>query len=140
MLAAYLSIVIVALGIDNIPEAIATPVTMVGNVTVPASLLVIGSAMSRLPIRKMIGSPSIYFTAAMRLLAVPVALYFLFIALGFNPQAVDINTVVVAMPVASFGTMFCLKFGKNASIITELTFITTVVSVISIPLITMLFK
>lgn len=140
MVAAYLSIVIVALGIDNIPDAIAAPVTMVGNITVPASLLVIGSSMSRLPLRQMIGSPAIYATSAVRLAAVPLALYFLFTALGFDRQAVNINTVVVAMPVASFGTMFCLKQGKDTAVITELTFVTSLASVVSIPLITLLFK
>lgn len=140
LLAAYLSIAIVALGIDNIPETIAMPVTMVGNITVPASLLVIGSSMARLPMRQMIGSPAIYVTSAVRLAAVPLALYFLFTAIGFDAQAVNINTVVVAMPVASFGTMFCLKHGKDTAVITELTFVTSLPSVISIPLITLLFK
>lgn len=44
------------------------------------------------------------------------------------------------MPVASFGTMFCLKYGRNPSLITEMTFITTVGSIITIPLITLLFS
>lgn len=140
LLAAYLSIVIVALGIDNIPDAVATPVTMAGNVTVPASLFIIGSSMSRLRLRQMVGSPAIYATSVVRLAVVPLVLYFLFTAMGLDPQVVNINTVVVAMPVASFGTMFCLKHGKDTTVITELTFITSVISVISIPLITMLFK
>ena len=52
----------------------------------------------------------------------------------------NINTVVIAMPVASFGTMFCLKYGRNPSLITEMTFITTLGSIITIPLITLLFS
>ena len=45
----------------------------------------------------------------------------------------------VAMPVASFGTMFCMKYGRNPSLMTEITFITTVASILTIPLITLLF-
>lgn len=46
MLAAYLAILIVALGIDNVPRFIAQPLTMIGNITVPGALLIIGSSMA----------------------------------------------------------------------------------------------
>ena len=40
-----IAMLIVALGIDNIPDIISQPLTMIGNITVPAALLIIGSAM-----------------------------------------------------------------------------------------------
>lgn len=140
MIASYLAIIIVALRIANMPKFITEPITLVGNITVPVSLLVIGSSISRLSLRKMMGSPAIYVTAAIRLMIIPVSFYFIFITLGFNPQVVAINTVLIAMPVASFGTMFTLKYGRDASLMTELTFVSTAAAMISIPLITLLFK
>lgn len=139
MLGAFLAAIIVALGIHT-PDIIARPVTMVGNITVPASLMIIGSSMAKLPIREIIGSPKVYITALLRLTIVPLSIYFLFKACGVSDLVNNINTVVIAMPVASFGTMFCLKYGRNPSLITETTFITTLGSIITIPLITLLFK
>lgn len=139
MIGAFLAAIIVALGIHT-PDIIARPVTMVGNITVPAALLIIGSSMARLPLREIIGSPKVYVSSLLRLTIVPLSVYYLFKACGVSAQINDINTVVIAMPVASFGTMFCLKYGRNPSLITEMTFITTVGSIITIPLITMLFK
>ena len=139
MLGAFLAAIIVALGIHT-PDIIARPVTMVGNITVPAALMIIGSSMAKLPIREIIGSPKVYITALLRLTIVPLSIYFLFKACGVSDQVNNINTVVIAMPVASFGTMFCLKYGRNPSLITETTFITTLGSIITIPLITLLFK
>ncbi len=139
MLGAFLAAIIVALGIHT-PDIIARPVTMVGNITVPAALMIIGSSMAKLPIREIIGSPKVYITALLRLTIVPLSIYFLFKACGVNDLVNNINTVVIAMPVASFGTMFCLKYGRNPSLITETTFITTLGSIITIPLITLLFK
>lgn len=139
MLGAFLAAIIVALGIHT-PDIIARPVTMVGNITVPAALMIIGSSMAKLPIREIIGSPKVYITSLLRLTVVPLSVYFLFKMCGVNDLINDINTVVIAMPVASFGTMFCLKYGRNPSLITETTFITTLGSIITIPLITMLFK
>ena len=139
MLGAFLAAIIVALGIHT-PDIIARPVTMVGNITVPAALMIIGSSMAKLPIREIIGSPKVYITALLRLTIVPLSIYFLFKAYGVSDLVNNINTVVIAMPVASFGTMFCLKYGRNPSLITETTFITTLGSIITIPLITLLFK
>ena len=51
MLSAYLAMLIVALGISDIPGVISQPLTMIGNITVPAALLIIGSSMSQLPLR-----------------------------------------------------------------------------------------
>ena len=138
MLGAFLAAIIVALGIHT-PDIIARPVTMVGNITVPAALMIIGSSMAKLPVREIIGSTKVYVTALLRLTVVPISIYFLFRACGVNEMVNNINTVVIAMPVASFGTMFCLKYGRNPSLITETTFITTLGSIITIPLITQLF-
>lgn len=139
MIGAFLAAIIVALGIHT-PDVIARPITMVGNITVPAALMIIGSSMAKLPIKEIVGSPKVYISSILRLVIVPLSIYFLFKVCGVNSQINNINTVVIAMPVASFGTMFCLKYGRNPSLITEMTFITTLGSIITIPLITQLFS
>lgn len=139
MIAAFAAALIVALNLHT-PDLIARPITMVGNITVPAALMVIGSSMARLPLKQIIGSWKVYVSSAVRLIVVPVSLYFLFKVCGVSDAINDINTVVIAMPVASFGTMFCMKYGRNPALMTEITFITTVASILTIPLITMLFR
>lgn len=139
MFAAYLTMAIVALEIDNIPEVISQPLTMLGNITVPAALLIIGSSMSSLPLRSLLGNSSIYATTLMRLVVVPLTIYYLCRALGFSETVVNINTVVIAMPVATYGTILCLRHEKDASLMTEVTFITTLCSMLSIPLLVMFF-
>ena len=133
MLAAYLTMGIVALRIDNIPEAISQPLTMLGNITVPAALLIIGSSMSQLSLRTMLGNRTVYATTLLRLALLPVGVHFLMRLVGFDPFVVNINTLVIAMPVATYGTILCLKYGKDTTMITEVTFITTLVSMVSNP-------
>ena len=139
MFAAYLTMAIVALRLDNIPEAISQPLTMLGNITVPAALLIIGSSMSQLPLRSMLGDRTVYVTTLLRLAILPVGVHFLMRLLGFAPLVVNINTLVIAMPVATYGTILCLKYGKDTTMITEVTFVTTLASIITIPLIVTLF-
>lgn len=139
MLAAYLAILIVSLGIDDVPRVISQPLTLIGQITVPAALLIIGSSMSQLSARTMLGNGTVYLTTLFRLAILPLALFFLFNALGFQQLAVNINTVVIAMPVATYGTILCLKHGRDTTLITEVTFITTLLSVVTIPLVALLF-
>lgn len=146
MLAAYLTMLIVALEIKDIPTFISQPLSMIGNITVPAALLIVGSSMSNLPLRAMLGNGTIYATTLMRLAVLPVALHFFCTALEkmletfapsiavFSPFVVGINTVVIAMPVATYGTILCLRHGKDTTLITTVTFITTLLSMITIPL------
>ena len=137
MIAAYLSILIVALNIHHMPEFISQPLTMIGNITVPAALLIIGSSMSHLPLRAMLGNRTVYVTTALRLAILPLAVHYLCTAIGFSSFVVGINTVVIAMPVATYGTILCLRHGKDTTLITEVTFITTLLSMITIPLLVM---
>ena len=139
MLSAYLAMLIVALGIDGIPGIISQPLTMIGNITVPAALLIIGSSMSQLSLRTMLGNATIYVTSLFRLVLIPLGLYFLCLALGFDPYVVNINTVVIAMPVATYGTILCLKYNRDTTLITEVTLVTTILSMLTIPLLTLLF-
>ena len=139
MIAAYVAAIIVAIGI-HIPHAIGQPVSMIGNITVPGSLLVIGSSLAGISMRKMLTHVKVYVSTALRLVAVPLSLYLFFKACGINELVNDINTTVVAMPVAAFGTMFCMKYGRDARLMTEITFMSTVLSVVSIPLIRILIK
>mgnify|MGYP002864727439 CR=1 FL=1 len=84
------------------------------------------------------GNVTVYATAALRLLVLPLAVYYLTRLLGFSDMVVNINTVVIAMPVATYGTILCLKYEKDTTMMTEVTFITTLLAMVSIPLLVML--
>ena len=139
LLAAVLAAVLVALGVRT-PRIIAEPIRLVGNITVPASLMIIGSSMANLPLKQIMGNGKVYATSFIRLVVVPLAFYYLFRMMGVTDIVNKINTIVLAMPVASFGTMFCLRYERNVALMTEITFVTTVASIATIPLVTMLFK
>ena len=139
MLAAYMTMLIVAFEIKGIPAFVSQPLTMIGNITVSAALLIVGSSMSQLPLRALLGNLTVYLTTALRLVLLPLGVYYMTKNLGFSELVVNINTVVIAMPVATYGTILCLKYEKDTTFITEVTFITTLCSMITIPLLVMLF-
>ena len=139
MLSAYLAMLIVAFGITGIPAAISKPLTMIGNITVPGALLIIGSTMAQLSGKAMLGNVTVYVTSLCRLVVIPLGMYLLFNSVGFSPYVVNINTVIIAMPVATYGTILCLINNKDTTLMTELTFTTTILSMFSIPLLAQYF-
>ena len=90
MIAAFAAALLVAFGVRT-PDLIARPVTMVGNITVPAALMVIGSSMARLPLREVVGSVKVYVASFLRLFVVPLSVYFLFKACGVSDLVNQIN-------------------------------------------------
>lgn len=139
MVATYISLLIVAAG-WRAPQWIAQPLTLLGNMTVPASLLVIGSSIAAIPAKRMMGSRGVYTMCLFRLLLIPVGIYYLVKLIGFDTHIAAINAVLVGMPVASFGTMFCLKYGRDETVMAQGTFLSTLFSVLSIPLLSLILK
>ena len=137
MIATYISVVIVILNLHT-PKAIAMPLSILGNMTVPSSLIVIGAALAEIPTRKMVGTPHIFIMCFLKLLVLPLLVYYAMIIIGIDTRISSINMILIAMPVASFGTMFCMQMGKDETTMSQGTFWTTLLSVVSIPLLAML--
>ncbi len=135
MVACYIAIAIVALNIQSIPSFISTPVKLIGNITIPGSMLLIGSSMAHMKRRQILGTPKTYIMTVLHLIVVPLGLFLLSDLVGMDRQISLINTMLIAMPVASFGTMFCLNYGKDETHIVQGTFVSTFLSIITIPLI-----
>ena len=137
MIATYISVIIVVLNLHT-PTAIAMPLSILGNMTVPSSLIVIGAALAEIPTRKMVGTPHIFIMCFLKLLVLPLLVYYAMILIGVDTRISSINMILIAMPVASFGTMFCMQMGKDETTMSQGTFWTTLLSVVSIPLLAML--
>ena len=137
MIATYISVIIVVLNLHT-PKAIAMPLSILGNMTVPSSLIVIGAALAEIPTRKMVGTPHIFIMCFLKLLVLPLLVYYAMILIGVDTRISSINMILIAMPVASFGTMFCMQMGKDETTMSQGTFWTTLLSVVSIPLLAML--
>ena len=137
MIATYISVIIVILNLHT-PKAIAMPLSILGNMTVPSSLIVIGAALAEIPTRKMVGTPHIFMMCFLKLLVLPLLVYYAMIMIGIDTRISSINMILIAMPVASFGTMFCMQMGKDETTMSQGTLWTTLLSVVSIPLLAML--
>ena len=103
-------------------------------------MLLIGSSMAHMKRRQVLGSVPAYVTSFLRLLIIPLSFFFLCGLIGIDRNINLINVTLIAMPVATFGTMFCLRYGKDETPMVQSTVISTVLSVISIPVVTFIMN
>ena len=86
----------------------------------------------------MAGNRFVYTVAVLKLLAMPTVVLAAFRLLGMGGYVTSVAVVLSAMPVAANGIMFCLKYGRDERLMAQGIFLTTLLSVGSIPLVAML--
>ena len=127
------SICLILLGVHNVP-VLGQFTDTLGSMTTPASLLVIGSSLANMPVSSLVGGARLWVASAVRLLVTPlVAMVVLRLFVG-DATVVGVLVVLCGMPVATNGTMLCYQYGGDAKTMAQGTFITTVFSLLSIPL------
>lgn len=135
---ASLGAVVLALLKAETPAPVAEWFHLLGDMTIPCALLIIGSSLTAVPVRAMAGNRFVYTVAVLKLLAMPTVVLAAFRLLGMGGYVTSVAVVLSAMPVAANGIMFCLKYGRDERLMAQGIFLTTLLSVGSIPLVAML--
>ena len=138
ILMALLTLILTLAGI-HVPPMIGAMAEIVGDVNIPLSLLVLGSMLAGMSARKVLTSVRMWILSAVRLLAMPAALGVVLHLMGTDPLVLGVAVAQMAMPVAVNGTMLCLEFDGDVEAMAQVTFMTTVLSIVTIPLAVSLF-
>ena len=132
--------IILALGGWRGPAALGETCQMVGNITTPAALMVIGSSLAEMPVKEMFSNGKVYLFSLFRLLILPIIVYYIYGSFVTDPLLLGVCVIIAAMPVATNGTMLCLQYNADEKLMAQGTFITTLASLVTIPLLAMLFR
>lgn len=133
-LVACLLAVVIALTGFKTPEFLTECVGMLGDITTPGSLLVIGFMIAKQPLKQMLGSVRIYLMTALRLVILPVLIFLLFRMVIHDELILGITIVMAGMPCATAIPMFCGEYGGTETTAVQGVFITTLLSMVTIPL------
>jgi len=109
---------------------------LIGAMTPPATMLIIGSTLARYRLRDMVNNVWAYVTTAIRLLGIPIFVYFfggLFIS---DPYVLAALTLITAMPAAQVGLMMGVIYGGDLLSLSQGMFLTTIFSIVTIPIVT----
>ncbi len=132
---ASLVAVLIAVFHFHVPQPVGEWFHFVGDITTPCALLIVGSSLSHIPVRDMLGNRFVYSMTLLRLIVLPLLVGAVLALLGINAFVCDVAVVLSAMPVATNGIMLCLQYGKDERVMTQGLFFTTLLSVVTIPLV-----
>lgn len=122
-----------------VPEALLMPMTHIGNVTTPLSMVMAGMVMARSPLSTLFGDKHAYTASALRLVFVPLLLILALRPLPIaNPLIVPTIVIVMSMPTASAATLLAQSCGGDVEFAAKTTLITSILCIATIPVICML--
>lgn len=137
LLAAVASALIVALRI-RFPEAIVTATTTLGNMTTPGAMLVIGASLGHMSAKEVFGDWRPYAFAVIKQLAAPILVWLVLRLFVADPLVLKMSVILCAMPSAMNATMMALQYGGQEKVASRGVFMTTILSLVTIPLIVFL--
>ena len=130
---------IMALAQVKPPVLLGDTFTIVGGITTPGALLVIGAALAEMPVKDMFSNAKAYIYTLISVIITPLIIFAIYRPFtADDPLLLGVAVIISAMPVATAGTMLCVEYGGDEKLMAQVTFLTTVISVITIPLLAVL--
>ncbi|MBM7572577.1 AEC family transporter [Aquibacillus albus] len=108
-------------------------VDMVSDATIPTIMIVLGMQLATIKLKKMeLGKLSV--SLFIRLALAPVIAYVITLFLPVDEMTKDILILMAAMPTAANTTMYALQFNVKPAFVSSATLISTLASVITLPI------
>ncbi len=133
-----LSALVIYLFDIRFPSIVMETIEMVGSITSPLSMLILGSTLAVYPLKGAIMDWRCYGISAMRLLVVPLLTLAFCRVFRVNDFMTGVATLTNAMPMASMVVMFANQYEGNKELVSRGVLVSTTLSVVTIPFISML--
>jgi predicted permease len=123
----------------EIPDTIRTVLKMMGELTTPLSMLLIGATLSQVNFKEIIKVKEIYLVTALRLLVIP-AFVLIFLLFPSIPRiSVYVVFIINAMPSAAITGILAMKYNNDEKLASSIVAFSTLVSIVTLYLITDVF-
>ena len=130
----------------HLPAIINNTLSAVGSMIGPASMIVTGMLFAGMDFKQIFASKRVYFVTFLRLIVVPaialVLIKFSYLAsLSSNgPKIMLIVFLAIITPSASTVTQMCQVYGNDSQYASAINVVTTLLAIITMPLMVMLFQ
>lgn len=124
----------------RLPGPLAEATRLMGSVTTPLAMIVVGATLAGMKLSDVFGNWRVYLVAVMRLLVMPLLMFFALRGFGLSALLFSMLVLVNAMPVAINGVIFASEFDANPEFAAQAVFVSTLFSALTIPLIAILVR
>ena len=133
----FASLLVIPIAITGFraPTVIDGAIRLIGSVTTPCSMLIIGITMSQISIKDAFSEWRLYPIAFLKLIVIPIVTWLVLRQFVTNELVLGVLTLLSAMPTAAMAAMFAIEYKGNEHIASSGIFLTTLISGATIPLI-----
>ena len=127
----------------KIPTIIGKPIEFISNLNTPLAMIVTGLYLARTNIKIALKNVRIFIVSFLRLIVVPAVMLVVFIFIGAENEIFTsllvANMIATACPTASSTLMMSRMFERNAEYASMIITVSTLFSILTIPVIMMVF-
>lgn len=145
MISIFIGVILFFTGI-RLPEIIGNTLASVGTMIGPASMIVTGMLFAGMNLKQIFANKRVYFITFLRLIAVPLIALVLIKLSNLASFSADGNKIMLIVflaiitPSASTVTQMCQVYGNDSKYASAINVMTTLLSVITMPVMVMLFQ
>ena len=109
-------------------------INMVGSITSPSAMLLIGCPLAKMDIKKVFSNIRIYPWTLIKQIAIPLLLWVPLATVIKNETLLIVAYILTAMPVANTAVLFATNYDSDVDSASRGVFITTLFALITVPL------
>ena len=136
-IACAVSLIIYIFGIP-VPDFLKTTAKSLSGLTGPLSMMVIGQSMIHMKAKEMFGDIRLFIFSLIKLVAIPIVGIFVLKLFITDELILNVCYIMLATPVASMAAMLAQQYDGDYKLASKGVALTTILSVITIPLVSLL--
>ena len=119
----------------RVPDVVYNALDYIAGMNTPLAMIVAGATVAQTNLLKVFAKPRTYYISLLKLIVAPLLIVLAF-SLFHLPTIITL-TVALAMaaPAGAMGTMFAIRYDRNAPYASEIFAATTILSALTLPLI-----
>ena len=117
------------------PDVVTGVCSTVGGLTSPLAMILIGATLAKMPLKKVFNDWRVYLFAFVKQFVMPFPIYFLMRLVVADELVRNVLFILCIMPVANTSVLFANRYKKDEELAAKNVFVTTLVSIVSIPVI-----
>ncbi|GLO67255.1 AEC family transporter [Oceanobacillus kimchii] len=115
----------------TIPDFIHSTLTMVGDAAIPVMMIMLGMQLGSL-IGLKLDWQVVLSSVSLKMIIAPLIAWLFVIIIDVDPLIASVLIIISAMPTAATTTMYAIEFDTEPELVSSITFISTIVSVITL--------
>ena len=118
----------------DIPQALKTTLNILGEMTVPLCMLLIGAFMTEARFKDFLANKNLYLFSLTKLVVMPLVMMLIMMPFKITSTVKVIPVVMSGMPAGVNTAIFARKFGRNYHLASQGVVLSTAISLLTIPI------